>query len=191
MTLSRDEAILLLPFLANGTLEGNELRQVEQAIEADPTLQAELAALQNIRATLRAEQIDFSPGEMGLARLMRDVEAERKAAPAAGAMLWKIAAALLFVIAIGQTVLLTTDGAPEAGYTLAGGAKADFSITVQPDATEAELRELLLDAGVEIVSGPSALGIYELALTQTASRDSTAEKLRAASDIIESLEMAD
>jgi anti-sigma factor RsiW len=191
MSISRDEAMLLLPFLANGTLEGDELRQVEQAVENDPTLGAELAALRSIRLTMQSDPIDYSPGEIGLARLMREVELERKDAAPAGNSIWKIAAAMLLAVAVGQAVLLTMNRNQQSGYTLAGETQAAFSITIQPNATEAELRAVLLDAGVEIVSGPSALGIYGLALTQGVSSETAAVELRNASDIIETLEIAD
>ena len=73
--MTRDEISALLPFLANGTLEGDERAEIEAALAEDAALQAELRALRAIRATMQAEE-SFSPGEMGLARLMRGVEAE-------------------------------------------------------------------------------------------------------------------
>ena len=60
----------LLAFRANGTLEGEDLATVEAALAADADLRAELAALTAIRATMQAEEVQ-SPGDFGLARLMR------------------------------------------------------------------------------------------------------------------------
>ncbi|MEC8196124.1 MAG: hypothetical protein VX228_07375, partial [Pseudomonadota bacterium] len=75
--MTRDEISALLPFLANDTLEGAERAEVEAAVAADAALQAELTALQAIRQQMQADQeAAYSPGEVGLARLMRLVEAE-------------------------------------------------------------------------------------------------------------------
>ena len=188
MSMSSKDAAQLQPFLANGTLEGDELAQVTAAVANDPALAAELAALRNIRATLQAEDAGFSPGEMGLARLMRDVEDQTAPVSAPRARIWQVAAAVLLAVAIGQTILLSQGSEPGQGFELAGVTPAAFTITVTPTATEAELRALLLDAGVEIVSGPSALGLYGLALTEGATFDAAQSRLRAATGIIETLD---
>ena len=191
MTLSREEIEQLLPFLANGTLEGDELAQVEAAVADDPALAAELAALSSIRDTMQNQADDFSPGEMGLARLMKEVEAEDgRAAPAPRSNIWRIAAAVLLAVAVGQAALLATRENTGAGYELAGNVPAAFTIAVQPTTTEATLRAMLLDAGVEIVSGPSALGLYQLGLIEGTDRDAAQATLEAATDIIETLEFA-
>ncbi|MEL6204908.1 MAG: hypothetical protein AAFR47_06310 [Pseudomonadota bacterium] len=74
--LTQNEIEALLPFLANGTLEGSERTAVEGAVAADPKLDLELSALRAVRERMRAEEIQHSPGTFGLARLMRDVERE-------------------------------------------------------------------------------------------------------------------
>ena len=67
--MTRDEIEALLPFLANDTLTGEERQSVEAAVNADPDLLAELAALRAIRQTMQSDMVQ-SPGDMGLARLM-------------------------------------------------------------------------------------------------------------------------
>lgn len=193
----------LLAFRANGTLEGADLAMVEAALEADADLRAELAALTAIRATMQSEEVQ-SPGDFGLARLMRDVEAEQRErlstpAPAAAndnvvplmrLRIWQVAAAVVLAVGIGfnlpqfgpATAPMDSAEAPMAaptGFTLASGdtAQADFTVSFAPDATEAEIRGLLLDAGLEIVSGPSALGIYGLAAMDDAATDAAFEML--------------
>ena len=81
MTLSSDEIEALLPFLANGTLDGDELQEVTAAVAADPQLAFQLAALRGIRDTMQSEGVGSSPGEFGLARLMRDVRSEQSHDP--------------------------------------------------------------------------------------------------------------
>lgn len=180
----------LLPFRANGTLEGADLAAVEAALAEDADLRAELAALIAIRETMQAEEV-VSPGELGLARLMRDIDADtRGAAPAPAAAndnvvplsrlrIWQAAAVVLLAVGIGFNLpqfgqgSAPEDSAEPAGFTLASGeqADADFTVTFAPDATEAEIRALLLQAGLEITSGPSALGLYGLGLVDAEAAD--------------------
>jgi anti-sigma factor RsiW len=170
--MTRPEVEALLPFLVNGTLEGEEREIVEAALEQDAGLRAELAALAEIRDTMQAEDAGFSPGEMGLARLHKALDREEAGAtlpavdvsarPASIAPVWRIAAMILLVIAVGQAAfLLLGDGRP--GFELAGDGGAALVVTVGPDTTEAALRAILISSGLEIVGGPSALGLYELA----------------------------
>ncbi len=189
--MTRDEIIALLPFLANDTLTGEERAEVEAAEVEDAEMQAELAALRAIRNTMQTEQ-GYSPGEMGLGRLMREVEAEAPAAirpRATPRWAWQAVAAALLAVVVGQAVFLSRAPDDPGGFTLAG-ADAAFTIAVRPDTTEEALRALLLDAGVEIVGGPSALGLYQLATIEGVTNEQ-AIAILSASDIVESLEVPD
>jgi hypothetical protein len=195
----------LLPFRANGTLEGADLAAVDAALAEDAELRADLAALTAIRDTMQAEEV-ASPGDFGLARLMRDVDAEtRVSAPVAAndnvvplsrLRIWQVAAAVVLAVGIGFNLpQVGPDSAPTeraenepAGFTLAsGGAEADFTVAFAPDATEADMRALLLAAGLEIVSGPSALGIYGLGLIDADTSDAAFAAL-SASGIVEDVQ---
>ena len=159
--MTRDEIDALLPFLANGSLEEAEREEVEAAVAADPALAAELEALRAIRETMQAEEDSYSPGQMGLARLMNDLDAapaNSNAAPRG--RLWQLAAAVLFALLLIQSAFLV--GGEDEGFTLAGGDTGP-TVAFAPDATEAQIRAVLLDAGAVIVDGPSALGLYTLA----------------------------
>ena len=190
--MTRDEISALLPFLANGTLEGDERVEVEAALAGDAALQAELRALRAIRATMQAEE-SFSPGEMGLARLMRGVEAEAPVAAPAPApapsrpWLWQVAAAVLLAVVVGQAAWQFRGTPAPGGYELAGGGEAAFVIAVTPGASEEAFRDLLLQAGVTIVDGPSALGLYQLALTEGVTEEH-ARAILAASPLIDDLQ---
>jgi len=174
----------LLPFLANDTLTGEERAEVEAAVAADPALQSQLEALRAIRTTMQAEE-SYSPGEIGLARLLRDVGEQPVATrPTSRPWLWQVAAAVLLAVVLGQSFMMTRNGDP-GGYQLAGGDAA-IIIAISPDATEAQFRELLLNAGVEIISGPSALGFYELKIAEGRTADEVHAILEA-SAIIESI----
>ncbi len=185
----RDDIDALLPFLANDTLTGDERDQIQSAVAADPDLQAELAALKAIRTTMQTEEA-FSPGEMGLARLMRAVETT-PAAPVKRPWLWQAAAAVLLAVVLGQGLALmrTNDPSDPGGYQLAGDTPA-FTIAFHADTTESQLRDLLLLAGVEIVHGPSALGLYQIAPLEGVTQ-AQAHATLAASELIESIETSD
>ncbi|MDJ0630709.1 MAG: hypothetical protein QNJ44_20805 [Rhodobacter sp.] len=186
--MTRDEISALLPFLANGTLEGKERAEVEAAVAADATLQTELAALRAIRETMQSED-SYSPGEMGLARLMRDAETQVPATRIQRPWIWQAAAAVLLAVVIGQAVLTNREPVP-GGFELAGADDAPISAAFAPDTPESELRDLLLRAGVEIAAGPSAIGIYRLEPLEGTDLSEAARILRAA-DFVESLEVSD
>jgi len=195
----------LLPFRANGTLEGADLAAVDAALAEDAALRAELAALSAIRDTMQAEEVQ-SPADFGLARLMRDVDAEiRVATPAPAAAndnvvplmrlrIWQVAAAVVLAVGLGFNLSQFGPGsapmnsaeapmADPAGFSLASGgeAAADFTVVFAPDATEAEIRALLLNSGLEIVAGPSALGLYGLGLVDLDTSDAAFAALTASS----------
>jgi len=211
MTLTRDDLNALLPFHANGTLEGAERAAVDAALAEDADLRAELAALRAIRDTMQSQEAQ-SPGDLGLARLMRDVEAETRTdltppaandnvVPLTRLRIWQVAAALVLALGLGFNMLpdagrgpdveavLSDAEAPaaEQGFTLASGGSADFTVIFAPDATEAAIRSLLLEAGVEIIGGPSALGLYGLGLLESGT-DDAARGVLAASEIIDDLQ---
>ncbi|MGR3813029.1 MAG: hypothetical protein ACU0AU_02960 [Cognatishimia activa] len=192
MTLPRDEIEALLPFYVNGTLEGEELAAVEAAIANDEVLSADVATLRAIRTTMQEADTGFSPGEMGLARLMRDVESEPvQLQHAPRGRIWQVAAAVLLAVVIGQGALMLGQSGSGPGYELAGGVSADLIITVVPNATEEQLRNALLDAGVEITAGPSALGLYELSVLDGVTLEEAIGSLAAATGVIDTVEQAE
>ena len=178
--MTRDELSALLPFYVNGTLDAHERAELETALDADENLQAEVAALRAIRTTMQAEETQ-SPGEFGLAKLMRDDALNQTTHFAPVQHFWKIAAAVLLAVVVGQTVLQTDGSGIDGSYQLAGDTVADFTIAVLPDTTEAALRALLLEAGVEIVTGPTALGLYGLAVVPGADAEQAFETLQGSS----------
>lgn len=185
----------LLVFLANDTLEGDERQKQERAVAEDPELEAELAALWAIREKMQASDPVASPGEFGLARLMRDVRAERAAAQPAnrGGMLWKAAAvAAVMVLAIQNTAPYLSNG-PVAELADGGSSEtpvgAQLTVAFVASATEGDIRSLLLELDLVIVSGPSALGLYQLVARDEAAAQQAAERLGLAVDLVESVEL--
>jgi hypothetical protein len=191
MSLSKREIESLLPFLANGTLEDEEHIQVEAEVAKNLEYAAELATLRAIRTTMQAAEVEFSPGDLGLARLMREVKndpMQQQNRPSS--RVWQFAAAALFALVVGQGALMINWIKSGSNYELADGVSADLVITVKPSVTEEKLRETLLDAGVGITAGPSALGIYELSVVDGVVLEEAVEVLKAATKVVETLKRA-
>ncbi|MBO6791718.1 MAG: hypothetical protein JJ894_14415 [Dinoroseobacter sp.] len=191
--MTRQEIEALLPFLANGTLDGEELREVEAAVAGDSVLAQELAALTAMREGMQSE-LAAGPGELGLARLMRDVEgqppkvANLPEAPSSWSRVWQAAAVIVFfALAVQSFYLWQSD---KSGYQLAGDEAVVSGpvlvVAFDPGATEADIRALLLDLELEIEGGPSALGLYRLAVFNPDALDAVRAALGAAT-IVESV----
>lgn len=197
MSRPRDQVELDLPFFVNGTLGEAERAEVEALMAEDARIAAEVGALSAIREGMQAEDIR-SPGEFGLARLLRDVGREGAGpatlkdpvqAPARG-WVWKVAAAVAMVALVGQTLLMQ-GGSGGQGYELAGAAQPGaLVVSFAPAAQEEAIRSLLVGADLEIVGGPSALGLYRLDVIEGGDLAQATEALRAAADIVESVENA-
>ncbi len=179
--MTRDEIEALLPFLANDTLTGKDRQQVETAVNADPVLQQDLAALRAIRQTMQSGTVQ-SPGDLGLARLMRETKAPAKPSRP---ILWQIAAGVLLAVVVGQSALLIKDPVSD-GYDLAGQVNPAL-IGFAPEITESAMRDLLLEAGVKIIGGPSALGLYQFTVLKGITFEQASAILEA-SDLVETLE---
>jgi hypothetical protein len=187
----------LLVFLANNTLEGAEHKQQELAVAADSGLKAELTALQMIRREMQAMDTGRSPGEFGLARLLRDVDATpRSVDQQTSTSRWKYAAvAAIALLAVQVTAPLF---APGFDAELADGGSDEavqtgpvLTVAFAATASEQDIRALLLKLDLSIISGPSALGLYTLVARDAKAAHLAFERLSAAPDLIESVELGE
>lgn len=172
----------LLPWLANGSLQGEERKAVESHVAGCAECQAELKLLQRLRQTIRSQPLPEA-GDLGLQRLLREARRQSVSRPR-----WLLPAALAasLVIAV-QAVMLLQSGPQEPVYApLSGPAAGEGQLQVEfmPDAREADLRELLRESGVRIVDGPSAAGLYRLAVNPGQDPRLVAQKLRASKALI-------
>lgn len=156
----------LLPFYVNGTLEAEDLATVQTALEAEPELQQQVAALDHIRAQMQAEDIEFSPGEMGFARLSQAIEAPVAANTSAAPTWWRTGAiaACAALLAVGVTLQLPrlTTSAPVYEQAAAAQDAPRLQIAFLPNASLEAVGAVLSELDLSIVAGPSALGFYEL-----------------------------
>lgn len=181
----------LLPFYLNGTLGAADAMRVKLALQDDAGLQAELEMLRNVRAAVRHDPDSNSPGEIGLARLRREiavappvVQRPSYAALAAAFAMGAVVSALLAAAALRT---------PDETYRQAGGGAAPLSLVVafRAGATAEQISDLLLAQDAAIIDGPSAIGLYRLSLPEGADLDATIAGLVAATGIVESAEKAE
>ncbi len=111
---------------------------------------------------------------------------------ASGTRFWKLATAACLALFLATSALLVSS--PDTMMRLAGGGTVTihegpvFTVAFNEDATEAEIRDLLLTLDIEIVAGPSALGLYTVVGPEDAEADRIAATLSAASGLVESME---
>lgn len=160
-----------------GDLAEADARVVEAQAEADPDLAAEIALMRAMRGTLQAETDAPGPGALGWARLNRRLDAEmaempqvRRRAPIL--QLVGSAAAAVLVWQVVAVPLLSPPGPAPEGFGLATEATDGSLLRVAfaPEAPEAAIRALLLEAGARVIDGPSAIGLWTLSFTTDEAR---------------------
>jgi anti-sigma-K factor RskA len=192
----QDEALdLLLPWYVNGTLEPDELKQVEAYLERSAAARDEVELLRELRRQVKEETLENSPGEFGLQRLKRDIkqDAQQQASGRPGGRVaavagwWRpLAVAACLAVVIQAAVMISLTGGPGGDVVTAGGSAPVLQVTFAPDATEQDIREVLQAAGASIADGPTALGIYNLRLVDSGitGLDEALATLRARGDVV-------
>lgn len=175
----------LLPFYVNGTLGADDRLWIESYLREHPLAADELSWLRSVQQVTQDDMVPVA-ADVGLERAMQRIRAERPAAAAtpaaesfgerarrwlqrlaAPAVLGPALAAALAVVAL-QTVVITTmvgepgDTAPTRDPPASPVAEQGpyVKVNFRPDATEADIRMLLLDVQANIAAGPGQLGDY-------------------------------
>jgi hypothetical protein len=174
-----------LPWYVNGTLRGADLDRLERHVESCVACRGELRYLRELGGLVHAaedfplaaaaslskvmDRIDAAEGGgEGSRRSRRRPEPTRRAAP--GIRVALIAQAAMILLLIG--ILAWSSRAPSAEFrTLSDppAAPADdgrprLRLVFDPGTPELRIREILTPLGAEIVAGPTALGVYTVAL---------------------------
>jgi hypothetical protein len=197
----REEIERLLPFYVNGTLNAAERQLVDEARALDDTLNREISFLEAVRDGVRADtgEETNSPGEFGLKRLEREIRSDKSGTEESSGLTqagdgpsnnnsvrplfsqrssWRpmaMAASLALVIGFGAANLVHFGGAGD-DYQAAGGGTISVAgpvlqISFVPTTTERAIRAVLQQNKLSIISGPSALGIYRVAIRGGAQSD--------------------
>lgn len=165
MNIRNDHPNELLPWYVNGTLADGERLDVETHLQSCERCRQEVTWLRNLRAHIKADTAD-SPGGFGLNRLMHDIGTQ-KLMRRPGQRWWRPALAVAAVIiAVQFAVLINFLPRPASITPLGGPAEEGVVLQVKfaPNATEAQIRQLLQQTQATLIGGPGALGIYRLRL---------------------------
>ncbi len=178
----RDELEALLPFYLNGTLEGEDLAAVEAWLASDPQAAAALGEAELEFSGTTAANEALRPPADALSRFTKALEREagpaRAAKPAsllstALGRLFGLPAGLAWATATAAVLLLlaqvTTGIIPGPGYEIAGDdenlAQGPFAlVSFKPEARMDEVAGFLSANSAAIIGGPSATGVFRVAI---------------------------
>jgi len=203
MTEYNDEISLLIPAYLRGELSAADMAKVEAAAAVDPSIKADLNFQKRLRETLQAEKYSEVSDELGWARLSRRLDgldevegpavAELPAAandvPAKQPRFWMAATAALALLAVGQFAsmnhLRAGDSADDK-YRLVTETMPGSQTRVAPgeSAKLDDLGRYLSSVEGQIISGPSAIGLFELQFKTRADCEAALPMLR---DIMETV----
>jgi len=172
----------LLPWYVNGTLPPAEAQAVERELAQSEVVRGELRLWQAVARAVEEERATgiADGAELGWLRLARQL---RAATPRPRRARWQMtaAAALLAVIGVQSVFLYRSDRAHreeirQLGAAPAGVRENEWRIQVRfrDGATLAEIESVLAAAEARVIDGPSALGIYELAVSRARFADAQA-----------------
>ncbi len=190
--MDHDTATELLPWLANGTLAGAERAALERHLGGCASCRAELELCRHLEQGVRAREAEaWQPPDGQLDRILQRL-GPQPAAPVRGQSGWGarprrwtlaapaalaagLACLLLWTRSDPEPSLYTTLSDPEASLPAAG---PQLQLAFAERTPEAEMRALLNGVRGSIVSGPSPLGIYTVALPEGEPLDAIVEALR-------------
>lgn len=191
MTIEHDEMALLVPAYLRNELTAAERIDFERYRAENPTFEEEIAFQKAIKDAVGEDNSQGQVDELGWARLSSQMKKERATAMPAKARpnYWRVAAASLSILVVAQAALIGGQylGAPEDRYTPVTQVAAQsptMKVGFQPAATEFALRALLQSVKGDIVSGPSALGFYEVAFSQASDCRLASEVFAAAVSVV-------
>ncbi|HET9229428.1 MAG TPA: zf-HC2 domain-containing protein [Thermoanaerobaculia bacterium] len=168
----------LLPWYANGTLPETEQRTVEEHAEQCQRCREELGACRRLGEVVRtsaAEPPVPHPARFELLKTRLDEAEGSRVRSLLGAtpktVRWLLAAQLaaLLILAAGW-MWRTPPPAPAEFTTLSDPAAASAGPRVRvvfaEEATERQIRDVLLPIGGQLAGGPSPLGVYTVELAE-------------------------
>lgn len=173
-----DEALRLLPWLVNDSLEPEERAWVDAHVAGCPECRDERALLEALHAGCQQDDASDAGVDAGWRRLRASVQ-PRAAAPSAWRTWrrrwgqaprwvgWTLAAQAALVLVAGVVVwsgLPRPAASPALYRTLGTASTGTLMVMVDPRMREAQWRGLLQASGAHIVDGPNGAGAYVLAV---------------------------
>ncbi|WP_266171759.1 zf-HC2 domain-containing protein [Dyella subtropica] len=188
------EAERLLPWLVNGTLQGDERSQVEQHLADCVQCQRDVALLRSLQWACRdggVDEVDASQADQSMQRLRRCIDAERHGRSVVPPRRWGVRRAWLHGAIAAQAVLIFAlalgwfQASAPATYRTLGAASlptARLVVVFDPRLSEMQMRRLIRASDARIVDGPTDTGAYVLSVPASRS-EAVREALRAASGV--------
>ena len=188
--MNKEQIIELLPEYVNDSLDKDIRDIIDEAIKTDEAIRLELEFLNSVRKSIKEEKI-ISPTEWGLARLKKSLnhhETEQKnfvakkntpVSSSKSNAFWKniaLAASVAFVL---QSCYLLQNklGIDEEYRTLSTVELKDtIKVQFKDNASELQIRRLLINLDGNIIKGPSAIGIYNIQFINNDTALETLEK---------------
>jgi hypothetical protein len=169
-------AHVLLPWLVNGTLKGDELAFVQRHLDECQDCRHEVEWLRELHAACIAGEA--TPGaSVAFRNLRRELEAPRVGRDSMGRLhqlrartrrwwQWAIAAEFAVIVVLGSLLLTSTDR-PALYRTLGAGnagtpATGSLVVVFDPATSVADVQRILRSAGARIVDGPTQANAYVL-----------------------------
>jgi hypothetical protein len=170
---THQEAQQLLPWLAAGTLEGDELALVQEHLHACERCRADLAWQRSVRAAGQpAPALDADHAFTRLRLQLGPQEARttvaarwRHAFAANDHGWWRCVALLQLPIIAVLALLLARPSERGADYRTLGAsapARASLVVVFRPETPERELRRIVQAHGARVVDGPTVTAAYLL-----------------------------
>jgi anti-sigma factor RsiW len=168
------QADRVLPWLVNGTLDGDERKQVEQHVAECAQCQRELAWLRALQSQYRndADNAQDIPHVMKRLRHRMGKIGAGNATPASLSSAWRRRGRRLAWLAAVQAAIIVAMGTMlmqdrhAAYHTLSAPASKGSLLVVvfDPHISEAQLRQLVRAGDGRIVGGPTETGAYLLSV---------------------------
>jgi len=178
-----------LPLLVSDQLDGARRREIEAHIAECARCRAEIELLEAVQQAIRQETYPQPPLELGWQRLRRELDGGRTgqghtAHKHQGWARWALAASLAIVVLQSGYIIWEHNRLASmelAPLSAEQARNARWQVQLAPNARAAELTRFLRESGLELVSGPSSLGLYQLAPRQIipAGDDKILTRLRA------------
>jgi hypothetical protein len=180
LSASERQALELLPWYVNGTLEGDEREQVRRELRSSLTCRLEYERLSRMQSLMQGDDAEQAATDRGFERLMARIHADGRSRPAAARRFTQwlpLAQAATVLVLVGSAAWWWSEGAPNRAETYqtltteppAMAQGTELRLVFKAGVAEEERRALFAELGLRMVGAPTVDGVYTVALPSDAS----------------------
>jgi hypothetical protein len=209
VTLSEEDVLELLPWYASGKTSAAETAAIEQKLQGNPRLQAELHLVrQEKQVAVESTKALGEPDPALLNKMLGQLDGVRQLPPIARdeaeaqpgflarlfgfvptpALRFAMVAACLVIVAESAALLKLTGAGEQQSYETASAPDAatgpQLIVHFQPDAKMSAIAMLLSDLDATVVKGPMPDGAFVIALQKDADVSGAMTALRGHADLV-------